>query len=71
MSGKKFDAAIDAYDKAINLDPTNPVYYSNRAAAHSSKGDHLSAIGDAEQAISVDPQFVKAYHRLGYVIKPL
>ena len=38
---------------------------SHRAAAHSSKGDHLSATGDAEKAIEVDPSYVKAYHRLG------
>ncbi|TFK41280.1 hypothetical protein BDQ12DRAFT_600655 [Crucibulum laeve] len=67
MSSKKYDEAIDSYTKAVALDPSNPVYYSNRAAAHSSKGDHLAAVGDAEQAISVDPKFVKAYHRLGYV----
>ncbi|KAF9481703.1 putative stress-induced protein STI1 [Pholiota conissans] len=54
MSTKDYDAAIDSYDKAISLDPTNPVYYSNRAAAYSSKGDHLAAVGDAEKAISVD-----------------
>ncbi|KAF8225811.1 TPR-like protein [Tricholoma matsutake] len=69
MSSKEFDEAIDAYNKAINLNPTNPVYFSNRAAAYSSKGDHLSAISDAEQAIAVDPRFVKAYHRLGHVIR--
>jgi len=65
MSGKNYDAAIESYGKAVALDNNNPVYYSNRAAAYSSKGDHLSAIGDAEQAITVDPNFVKAYHRLG------
>ncbi|KAF9498108.1 TPR-like protein [Pleurotus eryngii] len=65
MSSKKYDEAIDMYTKAVNLDSTNPVYYSNRAAAHSSKGDHLSAVGDAEKAIEVDPKFTKAYHRLG------
>jgi small glutamine-rich tetratricopeptide repeat-containing protein alpha len=68
MSGKKYDEAITSYSKAIAIDPKNPVYYSNRAAAHSSKNDHLAAVGDAEKAISVDPQFVKAYHRLGYAI---
>jgi small glutamine-rich tetratricopeptide repeat-containing protein alpha len=67
MSSKDYDAAIESYNKAVNLDSTNPVYYSNRAAAYSSKGDHLAAVGDADKAISVDPNFVKAYHRLGYV----
>ena len=67
MSSKDYDAAIESYNQAVSLDPTNPVYYSNRAAAYSSKGDHLAAVGDAEKAISVDPKFVKAYHRLGYV----
>lgn len=66
ISSKKYDEAIASYTQAIDLDSTNPIYYSNRAAAYSSKGDHLSAIGDAQTAISIDPKFVKAYHRLGY-----
>lgn len=66
MSSKKFDQAIDSYTQAIALDGTNAVYYSNRAAAYSSKGDYLSAVGDAENAIKVDSSFVKAYHRLGH-----
>ncbi|KAK0505819.1 putative stress-induced protein STI1 [Armillaria luteobubalina] len=66
MTAKKFDEAIATYTEAIALDPVNPIYYSNRAAAHSSKGDHLSAVGDAEKAIAVDPQYVKSYHRLGH-----
>ncbi|KAK7028981.1 Small glutamine-rich tetratricopeptide repeat-containing protein 2 [Paramarasmius palmivorus] len=66
MSSKKYDEAIESYSQAITLDPTNPIYYSNRAAAYSSKGDHLSAIGDAELALANDPSFVKAYHRLGH-----
>ncbi|KAG1754980.1 TPR-like protein [Suillus paluster] len=65
MTAKKYDEAIDAYTKAIALDSTNPVYYSNRAAAYASKGDHASAILDSEKAIEVDPTFVKAYSRLG------
>lgn len=67
MSSKKYDEAIEAYKQAIAIDSTNPIYYSNRAAAYSSKGDHLSAVGDAELAISADAKFVKAYHRLGWV----
>ncbi|KAJ3558414.1 hypothetical protein NM688_g942 [Phlebia brevispora] len=66
MSAKSYDAAIESYTQAIQLDPTNAVYYSNRAAAYSSKGEHGSAVADAEKAIEVDPSFVRAYHRLGH-----
>ena len=65
MNGKQYDEAIDAYTNAIALDPSNPVYFSNRAAAHSSKADHLSAVVDAEKAIELDPKFVRGYSRLG------
>lgn len=66
MSSKQYDSAIDAYTQAIARDGANAVYYSNRAAAHSSKGAHADAVKDAEKAIEIDPSFSKAYHRLGY-----
>jgi len=66
MAAKEYQKAVDAYTEAIALDPNNPVYYSNRAAAWSSMGDHAVAVDDAEMAIAVDPKFVKAYSRLGH-----
>jgi len=66
MSGKQYDEAIESYTKAIELHPSNAVYYSNRAAAHSSKNDHVAAIADAQKALEIDPAFVRAYHRLGH-----
>ena len=65
MSHKDYAAAIDSDTSAIALDPTNAVYYSNRAAAYSSKSEHQNAVNDAEKALEVDPSFVRAYHRLG------
>jgi small glutamine-rich tetratricopeptide repeat-containing protein alpha len=65
INSKQYDKAIHAYTEATKLDPSNPVYYSNRAAAHSSKGDHLTAAVDAEKAIELDPKFTKGYSRLG------
>ena len=67
MTGKNYNEAIEAYTKAIAKCRTNPVYYSNRAAAHSSQKDYLSAIADAQIAIDIDRTFVKAYHRQGQV----
>jgi small glutamine-rich tetratricopeptide repeat-containing protein alpha len=65
MTAKDYDAAIAEYTHAIALDSSNPVFYSNRAAAYSSQGNHDMAVVDAEKAFQVDAKFVKAYHRLG------
>lgn len=66
MSHKNYAAAIEKYTQAIAKDGVNPVYYSNRAAAHSQAGDHQKAIDDANQAKEIDPNFAKAYSRLGH-----
>ena len=36
------------------------------AAAHSQAGNHLDALNDAEKALELDPNFTKAYSRLGH-----
>lgn len=65
MSRKDYSKAIESYTEAISLDGTNAVYYSNRAAAYSSLGEHDKAIEDSEKALEIDPKFVKAFSRLG------
>ena len=65
MSARNFDEAIAKYTEAINLDGSNVVYYSNRAAAYSSASQHDKAVADAEKAIAMDATFSKAYSRLG------
>lgn len=65
MAAKNFTEAIEKYGEAIELDPTNVVYLSNRAAAHSSASEHAKAVADAEKAIKLDPNFSKSYSRLG------
>jgi tetratricopeptide (TPR) repeat protein len=39
LQKKEFDDAIAAYTKAIELDSTDHVFFSNRSAAYLSKGD--------------------------------
>lgn len=65
MGAKSFQDAVDAYSKAIELNPSNAIYFSNRAAAYSSLRDHEKAIVDATKALEVDPNYSKAYSRLG------
>jgi len=65
MARKDFNEAIKKYTEAIEITPRNAVFLSNRAAAHSSLRDHESAVKDAQAAIDVDPNYSKAYSRLG------
>ncbi len=65
MARKDYPAAIDAYSKAIALEPLNPVYLSNRAAAYSASHKHHEAQTDAEMAVVADPKYTKAWSRLG------
>ncbi|CCG21559.1 Sgt2 small tetratricopeptide repeat (TPR)-containing protein [Candida orthopsilosis Co 90-125] len=65
MGAKDYAGAIAKYTEAIGLDPTNVVYLSNRAAAYSSAQKHTQAVEDAEKAIKLNPEFSRAYSRLG------
>ncbi|KAJ8604320.1 hypothetical protein CTAYLR_002573 [Chrysophaeum taylorii] len=60
--------AAALYTSAIEVDaasPVLPVLYSNRAMAHIKAESYGLAIADAEQAIKMDPTYIKAYYRRG------
>lgn len=56
---KKFSAAILAYTKAIDLNPSVAVYYANRAAANIKAENFGSALQDATAAIKLDKTYIK------------
>lgn len=60
--------AIDCYTKAITLDPRNAVFYCNRAAAFTKDGQFEAAVKDCDEATLIDPNYAKAYSRLGYIL---
>jgi len=65
LQEKQYSKAVESYSKAIELNPENPIYYSNRAAAYSHLGKHDEAIRDCQKSISLKPDYGKAYGRLG------
>ncbi len=65
MKKKDYDAAIKHYTAALEVVPLNPIYLSNRAAAYSGQGKHELAKEDAEMAVAADPNYSKAWSRLG------
>ena len=51
--------AISLYTQAIELDPDNYVYYSNRSAAYMKADSTSKALKDAERCVELNPSFIK------------
>ncbi|CAI6333188.1 unnamed protein product [Periconia digitata] len=68
---KDYPAAIKEYSKAIEADPKNPTYYSNRAAAYISANRFVEALEDCKVADELDPGNMKIGLRLGRVYTSL
>lgn len=64
----RFKVALSYYDKAIAVMPQNAAFHFNKAAAFISLGQVSDAITECVEAINKDPQYVKAHHRLAYML---
>ncbi|CAH9112432.1 unnamed protein product [Cuscuta epithymum] len=60
-----FAEALDLYDKAISISPLNASYRCNRSAALIGLKRFTEAVRECEEAIRLDPRYVRAHHRLG------
>ena len=69
VEGEDFKGAIDAYNKAIELNLSGPnLYwaYYNRGNAKISLGQIKEAIDDYDKAIRLNPSFSEAYNNRGW-----
>lgn len=71
LQAGKISEAIANYTKAIDLDGSNHVYYSNRSAAFLKKGEGNNALEDANSCIALNPRFPKGYSRKGAALHAL
>ncbi|KAI0879814.1 uncharacterized protein GGS22DRAFT_113183 [Annulohypoxylon maeteangense] len=65
IADKNFDGAVDAFTKAISIDPNNHVLYSNRSAAYASKKEWSNALKDAEKTTAIKPDWPRGWGRKG------
>lgn len=65
---KDYTQAIEWYSKAIQFDPTDAAFYSNRAAAYMGKNNFEAALGDADQCIKLMPNWVKVGDRSSFLV---
>ncbi|KIX95839.1 uncharacterized protein Z520_08547 [Fonsecaea multimorphosa CBS 102226] len=71
FKAKDYDRAIAEYTKAVDAEPSNPTYLSNRAAAYISANKYSQALGDSLQASRLDPKNDKILHRLARIYTSL
>lgn len=69
-AAKHYQEAVDAYTAAIDANPRNAVYLSNRAFANLRLENLGSALADASAAIELDPTYAKVTLGGGYVRNP-
>merc|ERR1719230_632243 len=67
----KFDEAIEKFTKAIELNPDNEKFYSNRALAYLKLKKYKRAASDGKKALQLKPDYVNGALRLGEAEKAL
>eukprot|EP01004_Peranema_trichophorum_P002409 NODE_1470_length_1939_cov_123.752203_g1247_i0.p1 GENE.NODE_1470_length_1939_cov_123.752203_g1247_i0~~NODE_1470_length_1939_cov_123.752203_g1247_i0.p1 ORF type:complete len:566 (+),score=122.81 NODE_1470_length_1939_cov_123.752203_g1247_i0:61-1758(+) len=67
FKNQKFPEAIKEYTEAINRNPNDATYYSNRAAAYMKMGEYPQANKDCEKALEINPDFVKVITRKAHI----
>ncbi|MDQ3395162.1 MAG: tetratricopeptide repeat protein [Bacteroidota bacterium] len=59
--------AVEDYNSAIKLDPSNAIAFLNRALAYEKLEKYQEAVEDLNKALKIDPYFHKAYSSRGNV----
>ena len=66
FQAQNFEEALQHFTKAIELNPNDHVFYSNRSGCHASLKNYEKALEDAEKCISLKPDWGKGYQRKGF-----
>ncbi len=66
-----FPLAIDLISQAININPTNPAFYNNRANSYKELKQFNEANADYKKAIKLRPDYAEAFYNQGNVLQLL
>jgi len=60
--------AIEYYTYATELDPKNPIFFTNRSTAYFKMKKYEKSLRDANKAIKLDKSWAKGYYRKGLAL---
>ena len=62
----KYDLAIELYERATQVDPTEGMIFYNLGAAYSNKGDYEQAVAAYAKAVEIDDSIGDAHYGLAF-----
>jgi hypothetical protein len=65
FQANKFEEALKHFTRAIELDPTDHIFFSNRSGAYASLNRYAEALGDGCTCVALKPDWWKGYSRKG------
>ena len=66
FSAGNFAEGIEHFTKAIEQDPTDHVFFSNRSACYASLSKFTEAYEDGKKCVELKPEWAKGYSRKGH-----
>lgn len=67
----QYQAAIEDFSRAIQLNPSDTASYINRGVARHQTGDLNGALGDYDQTIRIEPKIAEAHSNRSHVLYDL
>lgn len=63
FKSQDYEKAIELYSEAIELNPSEPTFYTNRSIAYFRTEAYGYALEDANKSIKQNPNFFKGFYR--------
>lgn len=65
FKNKNYEEAIKYFTQAIECNPNDHVFYSNRSGSYLNAGKYQEALQDAETCVKMNPSWARGYQRKG------
>jgi Flp pilus assembly protein TadD len=64
---EQYQKAVDAFKKASELKPSDPVIFNNLGFSYEKLGQYNEALQAYQEAIRIKPDYIKAHANIGYL----